>query len=95
MTVTQKALFVHLFTASGAVFAMLAMLAATEAEWSLMFSWLVVAFAVWFVLTSLAAGILAPLGLMIPMIIIGGCLGRLYALLLDRSGLLVDFRGLW
>ena len=46
MTVTQKALFVHLFTASGAVFAMLAMLAATEAEWSLMFLWLVVAFAV-------------------------------------------------
>ena len=46
MTVTQKALFVHFFTASGAVFAMLAMLAATEAKWSLMFLWLVVAFAV-------------------------------------------------
>ena len=46
MTVTQKALFVHFFTATGAVFAMLAMLAATEAKWSLMFLWLVVAFAV-------------------------------------------------
>ena len=46
MTVIQKALFVHLFTATGAVFAMLAMLAATEAQWSLMFLWLVVAFAV-------------------------------------------------
>ena len=46
MSVTQKALFVHFFTATGAVFAMLAMLAATEAKWSLMFLWLVVAFAV-------------------------------------------------
>ena len=46
MTVTQKALFVHFFTATGAVFAMLAMLAATEAKWSLMFLWRVVAFAV-------------------------------------------------
>lgn len=46
MTLIQKALFVHLFTATGAVFAMLAMLAATEAQWSLMFLWLVVAFAV-------------------------------------------------
>ena len=46
MTVTQKALFVHFFTATGAVFAMLAMLAATEEKWSLMFLWLVVAFAV-------------------------------------------------
>ena len=44
MTVQQKALFVHLLTASGAVFAMLAMLAAVEAKWSLMFLWLVVAF---------------------------------------------------
>jgi phosphatidylcholine synthase len=44
--VIQKALFVHLFTATGAVFAMLAMLAATEAQWGLMFLWLVVAFAV-------------------------------------------------
>ena len=46
MSVTQKALFVHFFTATGAVFAMLAMLAATEEKWSLMFLWLVVAFAV-------------------------------------------------
>lgn len=37
---------VHLLTASGAVFAMLAMLAAVEGKWSLMFVWLVVAFAV-------------------------------------------------
>lgn len=40
------ALGVHLVTASGAVFAMLAMLAAADQEWSLMFLWLVVAFAV-------------------------------------------------
>ncbi|WP_411892357.1 CDP-alcohol phosphatidyltransferase family protein [Yoonia sp. SDW83-1] len=46
MTLRAKALFVHLLTASGAVFAMLAMLAAVEEEWSLMFLWLVVAFAV-------------------------------------------------
>ena len=39
-----RALAVHLLTASGAVFAMLAMLAAAEAKWSLMFLWLVVAF---------------------------------------------------
>jgi len=44
MTLTQKALGVHLLTASGAVFAMLAMLAAVEQDWSLMFLWLVVAF---------------------------------------------------
>ncbi len=41
-----KALCVHLFTATGAVFAMLAMLAAVEEKWSLMFLWLVVAFVV-------------------------------------------------
>ena len=41
-----SALFVHLFTASGAVFAMLSMLAAANHQWSLMFLWLVVAFAV-------------------------------------------------
>tara|TARA_B100001093_G_scaffold67665_1_gene57729 strand:- start:1807 stop:2502 length:696 start_codon:yes stop_codon:yes gene_type:complete len=46
MQITTKALLVHLFTASGAVFAMLAMLAASEAKWSLMFLWLIVAFAV-------------------------------------------------
>lgn len=44
MTITQKALAVHLLTATGAVFAMLAMLAAVDEEWSLMFLWLVVAF---------------------------------------------------
>ncbi|MGA0540091.1 CDP-alcohol phosphatidyltransferase family protein [Neotabrizicola sp. VNH66] len=38
-----KALAVHLFTATGAVLAMLAMLAAVEGKWSLMFLWLVVA----------------------------------------------------
>lgn len=46
MTSHSRALFVHLFTATGAVFAMLAMLAAVEAKWSLMFLWLVVAFVV-------------------------------------------------
>jgi len=46
MTIQQKALFVHLLTATGAVFAMLASLAASEEKWSLMFLWLVVAFAV-------------------------------------------------
>lgn len=40
------ALGAHLVTASGAVFAMLAMLAAADQDWSLMFLWLVVAFAV-------------------------------------------------
>ncbi len=46
MTQNFKALLVHLFTATGAVFAMLAMLAAVEEKWSLMFLWLVVAFIV-------------------------------------------------
>ena len=40
----MRALSVHLFTATGAVFSMLAMLAAVEEKWSLMFLWLVVAF---------------------------------------------------
>lgn len=44
MTITQKALAVHLLTATGAVFAMLAMLAAVDEKWSLMFLWLIVAF---------------------------------------------------
>ena len=44
MTNETKALSVHLFTATGAVFAMLAMLAAADAKWSLMFLWLIVAF---------------------------------------------------
>src|SRR6056297_760195 len=46
MTPQVRALSVHLFTATGAVFAMLAMLAAVDGQWSLMFLWLVVAFAV-------------------------------------------------
>ncbi len=44
MTLKMRALSVHLLTASGAVFAMLAMLAAVESRWDLMFLWLVVAF---------------------------------------------------
>ena len=46
MTTPIKALLVHLLTATGAVFAMLAMLAAVDQKWDLMFLWLVVAFAV-------------------------------------------------
>jgi len=46
MTRATKAYFVHLFTAIGAVCAMLAMLAAVDEEWGLMFLWLVVAFIV-------------------------------------------------
>ncbi len=46
MTIRVRALMVHLLTATGAVFAMLAMLAAVDAKWDLMFLWLVVAFAV-------------------------------------------------
>lgn len=46
MSIKLKALSVHLLTATGAVFAMLAMLAAVDEKWSLMFVWLVVAFAV-------------------------------------------------
>ncbi|MCW8844101.1 MAG: CDP-alcohol phosphatidyltransferase family protein [Rhodobacteraceae bacterium] len=46
MSARTLALSVHLFTATGAVFAMLAMLAAVDGKWSLMFLWLVVAFAV-------------------------------------------------
>ncbi len=46
MTREFKALAVHLFTATGAVFAMLAMLAAVDGKWSMMFLWLVVAFVV-------------------------------------------------
>jgi phosphatidylcholine synthase len=44
MTLRIKALSVHYLTATGAVFAMLAMLAAVDAKWDLMFLWLVVAF---------------------------------------------------
>jgi phosphatidylcholine synthase len=46
MTPRAKAFLVHLLTATGAVFAMLALLAAVEAKWDLMFLWLVVAFLV-------------------------------------------------
>lgn len=46
MTPQNRALAVHLLTATGAVFAMLAMLAAVQAKWDMMFLWLVVAFAV-------------------------------------------------
>ncbi|NRP12779.1 Phosphatidylcholine synthase [Aliiroseovarius sp. xm-m-379] len=46
MDIRTKALLVHLLTATGAVFAMLAMLAAVDEKWGLMFVWLVVAFAV-------------------------------------------------
>jgi phosphatidylcholine synthase len=46
MTIQLKALCVHLFTATGAVFAMLALLAAVEEKWPMMFLWLVVAFIV-------------------------------------------------
>lgn len=43
MQIRFKALSVHLLTATGAVLSMLAMLAAVEEHWSLMFLWLVVA----------------------------------------------------
>ncbi len=46
MNIRAKAFSVHLLTATGAVFAMLAMLAAVDEKWGLMFLWLVVAFAV-------------------------------------------------
>ena len=46
MSIKNKALAVHLFTATGAVFAMLAMLEAVKGDWPMMFLWLVVAFVV-------------------------------------------------
>ena len=46
MKLATQALLVHLLTATGAVFAMLALLAAAQEQWSIMFLWLVVAFAV-------------------------------------------------
>lgn len=46
MSPQNRALAVHLFTSTGAVFAMLAMLAAVDHKWSLMYLWLVVAFIV-------------------------------------------------
>ena len=44
MNIHSRALLVHLITATGAIFAMLAMLAAAEERWDMMFLWLVVAF---------------------------------------------------
>jgi len=44
MTAQLRAISVHMFTATGAVLAMLAMLAAVDQKWDLMFLWLVVAF---------------------------------------------------
>jgi phosphatidylcholine synthase len=43
MNQSTKALMVHLLTATGAVWAMLAMLEAVQGAWSMMFLWLVVA----------------------------------------------------
>ena len=44
MDIRTKALAIHLLTATGAVFAMLAMLAAVNEKWDIMFVWLVIAF---------------------------------------------------
>ena len=38
--------------------------------------------AVWLVLTALTAGVTLPLGLLVPLLISGGCAGRLYGMLL-------------
>ena len=46
MSIKTKAYLVHLLTASGAVFAMLALLEAANGDWAMMFFWLIVAFAV-------------------------------------------------
>ena len=46
MNQTVRAYSVHLFTATGAVFAMLALLEAAQGDWAMMFLWLVVAFIV-------------------------------------------------
>lgn len=43
MSARLKALYVHLFTATGAVLSMLAMLSAADEKWSMMLLWLVVA----------------------------------------------------
>ncbi|MFT4618937.1 MAG: phosphatidylcholine synthase [Sulfitobacter sp.] len=45
-TASLRALSVHFLTATGAVFAMLAMLEAVQEDWPMMFLWLVVAFVV-------------------------------------------------
>lgn len=46
MTIKTQAYLVHLLTASGAVFAMLALLEAAKGDWAMMWVWLIVAFAV-------------------------------------------------
>ena len=46
MEIKTKAYMVHLLTATGAVFAMLALLEAVNENWAMMFVWLMVAFAV-------------------------------------------------
>ena len=46
MITTARAYMVHLFTATGAIWATLAMLAAVDHKWDTMFLWLVVAFIV-------------------------------------------------
>ena len=42
----RRAILVHLVTAAGAIFAMLALLEAVQEDWAMMFFWLIVAFAV-------------------------------------------------
>ncbi|MEC8727642.1 MAG: phosphatidylcholine synthase, partial [Pseudomonadota bacterium] len=44
MNSTLRAYSVHLFTATGAVLAMLAILEAAKADWDAMFFWLLIAF---------------------------------------------------
>lgn len=46
MEIKTKAYMVHMLTATGAVFAMLALLEAVQENWAMMFVWLMVAFAV-------------------------------------------------
>lgn len=46
MELKTKAYLVHMLTATGAVFAMLALLEAVQEDWAMMFVWLMVAFAV-------------------------------------------------
>ena len=46
MTIKTQAYLVHLLTASGAVWAMLALLEAAKGDWAMMFVWLIVAFGV-------------------------------------------------
>ena len=46
MNIKTQAYLVHMLTASGAVFAMLALMDAVKGDWAMMFVWLMVAFAV-------------------------------------------------